>query len=139
MTMKAGATDTIEYMAPGENGRRSAYLTDVDVKNPGPIQETDDPDWVVYNPHDGSTNKVEWMWYLNPGGVYQCQLHSQFAPGPDRIATEFEHERDDGENNHNDKRMDFKDWDGNWWRATVNTAYGPFPKRPTFNLEPLAL
>jgi len=144
--MQEGLSAVIEYTWGGVAMLaqfRETYI----LHNPFP--GANDPPWQVWHRDDAGRGDYEWINYItHDGSLWSAKLHCKRQPAsgppehpiavPEYISCNFEHKRfPNGEDNHDDKIINFLDWNSHPWEARLNTVDPPFPATPTFMLRRL--
>ena len=133
--MNEGLSDHIEFLGP-DGAHRNGALTPTDIKFG---VHTVDSEWLIWEAHAPRTQIEKIYYFAHDRSVWWAKVHCHWDHinhnGKQHIGTWFEHERDNGQDNHDDPNIGFLDWEGNRWIATIQTAVSPFPVAPHFLLK----
>jgi hypothetical protein len=134
--MEPGSASRIELLGI-DNRPHYAGLTKTDVHQIGtPFQTTDDPRWIISDPETGAHSESEWLTYYTwDRSIWRTKLHAEYRGDESAVHIWFEHERVNGDDNHNDDRVNFLAWDGQpWWAAISLVPHAELPAAPKFGV-----
>ena len=134
--MQEGVVVTLEYGWP-DGVKRAATLLQTDIQAFPP--RAFDPDWSVREIETNNSGNFEWLNYITlDGTAWSAKVHAVKEGGQVRLY--FEHKHYPGGEDTQDEVgiMNFVDWEGRPWEATILGCIGPFPAQPTFRVRRLA-
>ena len=132
--MQEGLAGQIAFLGP-DCIHRHAALTPTDITLGG--LHTVESLWLLWEGLTPASEAERIRYFAHDRSIWWARVHCRWRHERHlrKIDVWFEHERDNGGGIHFGEDLNFLDWQGNRWTATVQTVHEPFPAAPKFILR----